>query len=203
VKLSCRWVALSVLFACGAPSREVNVPANTAAAASPGPCDLAWIDGAERVRVSERTDGHEGWFEFEIELRRAGGEFAGTATASYRAQEQAPPTRRTLEIHVSSARVDAVLAAMRTSFDHPPDPDDAKRVFMHDSWHTVRLSIELSAATRARLTTDEGHVHPQPWHLDGCDRKLPHVGRKQFENAYGKLEEMIGRQPLFDALAQP
>jgi hypothetical protein len=188
-----------VLVACSAPAREIPPQANVARAASRGSCDLDWIGASDSLRVTERTDGHEGWFEFEVALRRTGDVFTGSATASYRRYEQAPPTRGTRELHVPSSRIDAALVAMRTSFDLPPDPADAKRVVMDDSWHTVRLVVELAGAARARLTT-EGQIHPQPWHLDGCDRELPHAGRARFEKAYADLELLVGRQGLFDAL---
>jgi hypothetical protein len=196
------WIWLVVAACSAAPSKPAPpaAPANIEPAPARTPCDLTWIDVAESLRVTERTDGHEGYFELEIKLRRDGAAFVGTTSASFRRREDAPPTRGTREIRSASARVEAVLAAMRTSFDHGPDPNAESRISMHESWHTVRLAVELGGATTARLATDEGHVRPSPWHLDGCDRKLPHVGRKQFEKAYGELEKLIERQALFESL---
>jgi hypothetical protein len=200
IRVALRLVLLAIAAACSAPPRKPPPPTNAAAPPAPTPCDLSWIDGAASLRVTERTDGHEGYFEFEIELRREGAAFVGTASASYRQHERAPPVLGTREIRVPSASVEATLTAIRTSFDSPPDPDAEKRISTHESWHTVRLAIELVGAARARLATNEGHVRPTPWHLDGCDRKLPHPGRARFGKAYDELEKLIARQALYEVL---
>jgi hypothetical protein len=78
----------AVVAACGSPPAALpQVPiSNAGQGGQASPCELGWLEQADRLVVTEDSNGHFGYFELRAELRveLRGGELAGTVRASFK-----------------------------------------------------------------------------------------------------------------------
>ncbi len=202
-------IAMSAaVAACGAPATappQATI-SNAASGAPASPCELGWIEQADRLVVTEDSNGHFGYSEHRAELRvePRGAELAGTLRASFKRYPNKVPETMSAEVRAPRAQIAALLAAMGHGLDAPEDDPNRSYILVHDSSQTRLLAVEVGAevrgvAHRARLA-GRGEVEPGDWSVHGCERKLSHEGRVRVSRAYAKLEGFLRRDAILSAL---
>jgi hypothetical protein len=193
--------------ACSSPATPgTQAPISNAVTGAPAPpCELGWIEHADELIVIESSDGHFGFLEYRAELRARSNALAGTVRASYKRYPDQLPVTTVIELRLPRAQIAAVLAAIARAALVPEKPSLRGRVSVHDTSQSRALTVQIAAqlggvTNRARLVTDQGQIEPQRWSLVGCERKLSYDALAALTVQYGKLEQLLRRNELLDAL---
>lgn len=195
-------LAMSLGAACGAPAAPPAGPAisnSTAAAPAvppPSPCELGWLEHAERLVVTEDGEDHGSILHFRAELAAGDGAFAGKARGSYQSFPDKPWHMLTQDLRFPRAQAAAALAGIARGVWVPEDPD-GRRGLSHEAGVSFSVAVEASARLggaeyHTRLEAlDGGHDDPQPWRVPGCERQPTHDARLLLTREYRKLEQLV------------
>lgn len=194
-------MSIGVAVGCGASAAPAGqaplANAGGASAAPASPCELGWLERAERLVVTERADGHSGVFELRAELGVRAGTLAGTAKARYRRYPNTPWHSMSVNLQIPRPQVAAVLAGIARGAREPEPRTPGRRVIVTDAGESRAIKLEAAAwlggVTHRVLLEAEGGRDPHSWSLAGCERELSFEAQVLVTKEYAKLVQLIRR----------
>jgi hypothetical protein len=186
------------------PPAVLATPATTAtpAASCAAALDLAWLDAAHDVSVTEVSDGHFGLWEFHADLRRADDVFIGVVVGTYRRRHGAPVHTSSGEIGLRVEDLVATLTVFRDAARAPPRTPSARDplIAIEDTSRSTSYTIMASThgARHVEVYANRAEVEPTLWRVRGCDRSFGWDPDKRVAIAFAKLLGRLGRDALFD-----